>query len=92
MPKYQAARFLLATLHHESRTMIRTQGDIDCDSLAAILESSLDDLRTREKTICFLAAYLSRCVTGSVPDYATWHPPERWQAPLEPLQHIAPPK
>ena len=37
--------------------------------LIPIFDAAMDDLRTREATVRFLVLYLSRCVTGSAPDY-----------------------
>lgn len=69
------ARALLGELERESRRSIAQSGEINVPALVEILESGLDDMAHRPATVAFLAAFLSRCLTGSVPDYSFWDPP-----------------
>lgn len=80
---YRAVRGLLTRLEEESRTMVRVRGEIDPEALGKLLGACLDDPRTHDATIKYLAAYLSRCLAGSVPDFRIWQPPEFWT--LEPV-------
>lgn len=82
MPSFDAARDLLARLQHESRTMVLECGEVDPGALATLLQAGMDD----PETVRFLAAFLSRCIAGSVPDFRTWHPFELWTREPTPLQ------
>lgn len=69
------ARALIAQIETLSRESIEKAGEVDCSRIAAALDDALDDLSTRPMLMLYLAAYLSRCVTGSVPDHRLWTPP-----------------
>lgn len=68
--RYAAARALLSTIEGSARTYPNP----DIPAIVSAIDSALDDLRDREATLLFLAAYLSRCLTGSVPDYTIFEP------------------
>lgn len=70
------ARALLSEIERLSRESIATSGEIDVTMLADVLDTHLDNLRERQALMRYLAAYLSRCVTKSMPDYRVWSPPE----------------
>lgn len=74
--KVEFARALLTELERESRSSIAANGEIDVPALAGILDAALDNLAHRDAVVFFLAAYLSRCLTGSVPDHTRWNPPQ----------------
>jgi hypothetical protein len=54
--------------------VISRRPTLDPVALMQALDDALDDLSTREATLRYLGCYLSRCVTGSVPDYRIWEP------------------
>lgn len=59
-----SARLLLSQIEAVAR------GRGEPAQIAALLEQALTD----EATLLYLAIYLSRCLTGSVPDYRIWLP------------------
>lgn len=69
------ARTLLADMERLSRQCVAKGIPLDVLGLALLLERGLQGLPPGDETLFFLAAYLSRCLTGSVPDYREWNPP-----------------
>lgn len=68
-------RTLLSELERISKESIARSGEIDIALLTQAIDSALDDLRQRDEVLHFLAAYLGRCLTGSIPDLRRWEPP-----------------
>lgn len=69
------ARALLSELERQSRKSIAEAGEIDVPVLSEILETALQNQNEREALVAYLAAYLARCLSGSIPDYRLWDPP-----------------
>lgn len=69
-------RRLFVDLERESRRSIAQTGEISVPALGVILDAGLDNLAHRDELVAYLSAYLSRCVTGSVPDHRHWEPPQ----------------
>lgn len=74
-PGVARAQALLAQIERLSRESAAKSGEVDCSVLAQLLDEALDSLAGRQMLLVYLATYLSRCVSGAVPDYRDWLPP-----------------
>lgn len=68
---YDSARALFTKL--ETLATAR-QGEPHLQAMVEAIDLSLDDMATREATLSYLAAYIARCLSGSVPDTSRWSP------------------
>ena len=69
------AKELLAQIERLAHKSAAQGGEVDCVALGVLLDEALDNLASRQILVAYLAAFLARCVSGSVPDYRDWHPP-----------------
>lgn len=61
-------RLLVAMQRHAKRDEI--------DLSHTLLKAALDDPARRDDVVAYLAAYISRCLSGVIPDLDRWTPPE----------------
>lgn len=75
VPGAARAQALLAQIERVSREAASRSAEPDCDALVILLDDALDSLADRRAFLAYIALFLSRCVTGSIPSHRDWLPP-----------------
>lgn len=68
------ARSLFVEIETANRLSLARRGTEDVGASFELLEGALDNLLIREAVLRYIAAYLSRTTTGSIPDHRHWIP------------------
>lgn len=72
MTRPRPGALLLLEIQRRAKEGISNRGEMPNNS--ELIEAALDNLHERREVVAYLDAFLSRCLTGSVPDPATFDP------------------
>jgi hypothetical protein len=70
----QPGQALAIAIQNRCREAITRGGEASPHEIAALMGPALADVQQQDATLLYLAAFLGRCMSGSVPDPQVWLP------------------